>query len=666
MVNQSTNDTQVSSPEANEANAMTSPNTSIPGLSMLDSKGVYRADILTTWSHLAIATESSNEPTSPPKMSEISNPALIVAQSEPSNEDTAPNTEDDKSVVQEDTTPSVTQALETMLGGITPPAETPQVPEADKDTLDTTEQVTAQNIASSDVSMEGAEQLTAGQTSTTVVMSEIPESVMLDVNTDIRDTQEAEFEIDSSPIEDSSDDSSDSSDDSSSSEDSEAGESYKLLSVEEQARILMEGDGGSDDEGGASKGKGAGSQLRTKNEVPEEVIPKPDVTITPEMKIEELGTVEAIVESILLIKAKTSGEYRVLESGSVLCLADRSVIGVVSETLGRVQQPLYSVRFTNAGEITEAGLSIGTKVFYSEQHSTYVFTQALKAFKGSDASNLHDEEVGDEEIEFSDDEAEAEHKKSIKEKKKERRGGKMQQNGGRNDHPLKQEHKPYDSSMGLSYDDAEDEGPYKPLSRPTGYGNAAGRGEAPEEGVGYAGRSGRDGNSSSRDSRGRGRGDRGRGRGDRGRGRGGYQDRRGDGFSQPPRDQRNNGYTQPQYTPNNSGFGVPPPNPYSQQQPQYPSPYAQPSYNPQQQHYATAQQQYQYPYPQPPPNWSSSAPQPPVPNGAYINPVFFPQQHQQATGPPQGPPQPDNGTGLQALLRYLQPPNGSGGNGHGI
>ena len=170
----------------------------------------------------------------------------------------------------------------------------------------------------------------------------------------------------------------------------------------------MEGDGGSDDEGGATKAKGAGGQLRTKNEMPEEVVPKPDVTITPEMRIEELGVVETIVENIILIKAKTSGEYRALESGSVLCLKDRSVIGVVSETLGRVQQPLYTVRFTNAGEITEVGISLGTNVFYPEQHAKYALTQVLKAYKGSDASNLHDEEIGDEEMEFSDDEAEAE------------------------------------------------------------------------------------------------------------------------------------------------------------------------------------------------------------------------------------------------------------------
>jgi hypothetical protein len=36
--------------------------------------------------------------------------------------------------------------------------------------------------------------------------------------------------------------------------------------------------------------------------------------------------------------------------------------------------------------------------------------------KGSDASNVHDEEVGDDEIEFSDDEAEAMYKRQLKRK----------------------------------------------------------------------------------------------------------------------------------------------------------------------------------------------------------------------------------------------------------
>ena len=442
-----------------------------------------------------------------------------------------------------------------------------------------------------------------------------------------------EWEVDSSPIGSSDDSSSEESSSESDSEDEE--KAYKLLSPEEQARILMEGDGGSDDEGGGKGVKGSGGQLRTKNEIPEEIIPKPDVIVTPDMRIEELGHAEAIVENSILIKAKISGEYKVLDSGSVLCLEDRSVIGVVSETLGQVQQPYYSVRFTKTTDITEAGLSIGTKIFYSEHHTTYVFTQALKSFKGSDASNLHDEEVGDEEVEFSDDEAEAEHKRQLKQKRIERRGGRMQQNGGHpHAHPLRQETKAYDPSVGISYDDVEDDGPYKPLARPIGYAEHVGRTEAPQEGGSYGQRSPDASNDHFRGGRGRGRGDRGRGRGRGNRGRG---DGRGRGHSHAhPSHNQPNGYSLP---PSNSGHYPPalstpqansypltpqtnspmtPSNGYysnispgghypSQQPPMWP-----PQYQP--------HQAYQKPYPQ---QWQGSPPMSSLPAGAYINPAFF-------------------------------------------
>ncbi|KAL8688997.1 MAG: hypothetical protein Q9224_004748, partial [Gallowayella concinna] len=195
---------------------------------------------------------------------------------------------------------------------------------------------------------------------------------------------EAEFELDSSPMESSSDSDSDSP--SSSSGDSD----YEMLDPAEEARRLMQEDGGSDDEG--KGGKVPSGPLRTLNEKPDEVVPKPQIVITPEMTVPELGRVEHVVENSILIKGKTSGESRALESGSLLCLEDRSVVGVIAELLGQVHQPYYSVRFTNPAAIAEAGISKGISIFFVEQHSSYVFTQSLKALKGSDASNMHDEE----------------------------------------------------------------------------------------------------------------------------------------------------------------------------------------------------------------------------------------------------------------------------------
>lgn len=385
----------------------------------------------------------------------------------------------------------------------------------------------------------------------------------------------AEWEVDSSPyVSSDSDDSSDTTSDNSDDEDADG--DYAMLDPEEQARILMAGDGGSDDEGD-KKGKSDGGHLRTANEKVEEIIPKPDIVVTPEMPILELGIVEGVIERTVLVRATVPSEYQVVESNSLLCLADRSVVGVVAEPLGRVEQPMYTIRFTNDDEIKEAGLfERGTKVYYVPAHSTFVFTQPLKAVKGSDASNFHDEEVGDEEMEFSDDEAEAEHKRQLKMKRQGRRddgGGRGRGRGGRGNYQRggRQEYRAPSSDAGsvyggasvISYDDVPagaDEG-YTPLTRPPNLNEMmAGVQREPLEGSHHT-------NNYSERGEGRGRG-RGRGRG--GRSRGG----RSGGGNQPSwtsHQAQSNGYAQ--YSPQSQSQSMlPPPSfPYQyQQQPHQP------------------------------------------------------------------------------------------------
>lgn len=238
--------------------------------------------------------------------------------------------------------------------------------------------------------------------------------------------ENAEWQFDTSDAESSNADdkgsnSSDSGSDSDSDSDSDSescsqdsDSEYPRLSLEEQARILI-ADGEEDGEKSASKGE----VLRTKNELLEDAIEvrKPDVILTAADVLEELGEVHTVVGKLVLIKAKVSGEYQVLNEGSVLALENRVVIGEVADLLGRVQSPLYTVRFATKDEIMEQGITIGTKIFFSPKHSSFVFTKALRAQKGSDASNLHDEEVDENEVEFSDDEAEAEYKRMLKEKR---------------------------------------------------------------------------------------------------------------------------------------------------------------------------------------------------------------------------------------------------------
>ncbi|KAJ5615294.1 hypothetical protein N7537_000408 [Penicillium hordei] len=378
---------------------------------------------------------------------------------------------------------------------------------------------------------------------------------------DAKEDEHPEWEVDSSPYESSSDSS-----DSSDSDDSDD-EDYPILSAEEQAQILMRAEGGSDDEGDG-KGK-TGGQLRTTNEIEYEALPIPDVTITPEMKIVFLGKVHAAIDNNVLIEANTSGEYQVLESGSLLCSDDRQVIGVVAETLGRVENPLYTVTYATASEVQEKGLVKGKDIFYVEGHSTFVFTQPLKGMKGSDASNFHDEEVAADEIEFSDDEAEAEYKRKLKQKRQER---KEAREGPKGKKPA-----PGPSKLNqteLNYDDAGGEEGYTPLARPTNLHEMMNTREPPVEGNERGG---------FRGGRGRGRGDRGRG----GRGRGGRggrewdQDRRPQQASGPthesqpqPQAQPTAPYSQPMYQQPQQPYGMPQPfaayAQYAQQQAQNP------------------------------------------------------------------------------------------------
>lgn len=334
-----------------------------------------------------------------------------------------------------------------------------------------------------------------------------------------------EWETDSSPYV-----SSDSSSDTSSADSDD--EAFNGLNLHEAARMLMDAEGGSDDESGPNQNMRA--HVRTKNEMPEEVLPKPDVTITEDMKIVELGVIQHIVDNTVVIKSVTPGEYQVIDTGSVLCTASRTVIGALADVLGKVQEPLYTVRFNSTAEIKELGLEVGARVFYSASHANYVFTEALKNMKGSDASNLHDEEVGEDEVEFSDDEKEAEYKRMLKQKRREKQAEKGGRGGGgggsKGPHPLRNEV----GQEPLNYDD--EDGPYKPLTRPPGFGSG-GFGEASEEPPpgSHRGRGGRGG------ARGRGQ-QRGRGRG-KGGGPGGRE-----GYSLPPQGQ---GQCQPpqQYPP---------------------------------------------------------------------------------------------------------------------
>ena len=150
----------------------------------------------------------------------------------------------------------------------------------------------------------------------------------------------------------------------------------------------------------------SGGPVRSRHEVLDEPAPQlpEDLKITEQTQLEYVGNIIRVAGKNIIISAAVSGEFRVLEEKSVFCMEDRTPIGVLYETFGRVQAPLYSVKFDSTEAAEQYKNRIGEKVYYVVSASKFLFTDSIKNMKGSDASNLHDEEIPEEEQEYSDDE----------------------------------------------------------------------------------------------------------------------------------------------------------------------------------------------------------------------------------------------------------------------
>jgi AAA ATPase containing von Willebrand factor type A (vWA) domain len=170
-----------------------------------------------------------------------------------------------------------------------------------------------------------------------------------------------------------------------------------------------------DDEGETVTGP-----IVSKNEVANEVAPGlPEGYVIPENSpIELIGEVIGLVEQSMIIKANISGEFRVLKDQSVICFEDRTVVGPLFETFGRLQQPIYRVKFNSVEDFEKFKDCKGKQAYYVVPDSQFVYTDSIKHMRGTDASNCHDEELPEEEQEFSDDERELEARQAKKKKNK--------------------------------------------------------------------------------------------------------------------------------------------------------------------------------------------------------------------------------------------------------
>lgn len=189
-------------------------------------------------------------------------------------------------------------------------------------------------------------------------------------------------------------------------------ENVKVSEEDEEMKIFHESESDSssessvsefefDDDEVALESKEKTEILRTKNEV----LPVPkEITVSVDCQISPLGTLESIVEGCCVIK-QTCKE--VLNISAVILYEDRFVLGEVEETFGNVKQPFYTVRVLDVEQHKDR---IGSLVYYVKG-SAIVNVEELKRMKGTDASNLYDEETDEE---FSDDEKEREAKKKRK------------------------------------------------------------------------------------------------------------------------------------------------------------------------------------------------------------------------------------------------------------
>ncbi|KAK4188274.1 Gar1/Naf1 RNA binding region-domain-containing protein [Podospora australis] len=392
------------------------------------------------------------------------------------------------------------------------------------------------------------------------------------------DGEAPEWEVDSDPYVSPSDSSSDDSD-SDSDSDSET-------DIKTQEEVLKEMRARLYEEDNAETSKSTGFALRTAHEMPEEIIPRPQIAITPETIIKPAGVIKHIIKQTVkenteertevtivigpeeLQQPQMKLQYKqprttsalpkgmlpsgkrpaepvgvvdeVLDIKSVLCTSDRIVVGAVHDVMGPTFCPFYYVRFKTEAEFSELGLSAGTPIFYPVDNANKVFTSVLRQQEpGTDASNVHDEELPPDEMEFSDDEAELASKRAAKQEKRARNEARNDNNGGsRNDNKGKRGPGPRNprgnaafvpipretNNTTLKYDDEDDDGPYRPLARPPGLGSGISpsalpprppAGQSPQYGGGQRGGY-------------RGRGDH-RGHGNRGGSR--FNDHR--GFQQP-------------------------------------------------------------------------------------------------------------------------------------
>ena len=156
---------------------------------------------------------------------------------------------------------------------------------------------------------------------------------------------------------------------------------------------------------------------KTKNEVVEDLLVVEDLSeIVINVNIDRLELIGEVLytldtEHTIIVQAfNTNNPFN---EGSVLCNKGGEILGKINEVFGPVTSPFYTVRVDNRKTDVKTfyhTFQPKTEIYCIWKLSSFV-TPALLMQRGTDASNMYDEEITEEQ-EFSDDEKELEAKQA--------------------------------------------------------------------------------------------------------------------------------------------------------------------------------------------------------------------------------------------------------------
>ncbi|KAI9260770.1 Gar1/Naf1 RNA binding region-domain-containing protein [Phascolomyces articulosus] len=138
--------------------------------------------------------------------------------------------------------------------------------------------------------------------------------------------------------------------------------------------------------------------LRTKHELVHIIIDTVNFEITPATKLTPIGTIEEIIDNVIVVHSHPDMANTVLDMGTLFAFEDRTTMGEVFETFGPVSRPYYSVRFNSPDEIDKGKATVGAQVSYVPMYerTKLVPVEELRKKTYTDASNAYDEEISDE------------------------------------------------------------------------------------------------------------------------------------------------------------------------------------------------------------------------------------------------------------------------------